>query len=76
MARRNVVTDYLNEVIAYGPLALRRCDVFGVVMEDTGSRFAADLFAFGPNRRVVDCEPLTIAEYRAEMAAIEAECAA
>lgn len=66
----DLASRYLSEVISYGGLPLRRADVFAVCLADHG-RAAADLFAFGPNRRRLDCDPLTVAEYRRELADLE-----
>lgn len=65
-AKSSFVAAYMAEVVSYGGMPLRRADVYAVCLADTGDRQTADLFAFGPNRRIMDCEPLSIAEYRAE----------
>ena len=56
---------FMSEVISYGGLPMRRCDVYAVCFADTGDKMCADLFAFGPNTRIMDCEPMTVAEFRA-----------
>ena len=58
-----IATSFMNEVISFGGMPMRRADVYAIVLRDTGSARAADHFAFGPNTRVMaDCEPMTIAD--------------
>ena len=44
--------NYLTEVVLYGGLPVRRCDVYQDVLKRTGSTKAADLFTFGPRRKL------------------------
>lgn len=68
MSKPTLATRLMNEVIIYGGLPMRRCDVYTLAAEHLGShardRFGADWFAFGPYAKVVDMEPWTLAEAR------------
>ncbi len=58
-----------NKVIAFaGCFALTRADVHAIVLEDTSSNRAADLYAFGPQTRTIALPPISIAQFRAETA--------
>lgn len=66
MARKpNLAEQFRAEVISYGGFLMTRGDVHTVALEDTGSKQAADLFAFR-TREVYDAEPVSIDQFRAE----------
>ena len=48
-ARDRLMGEYIN----YGGAAYRRSEVYQDVRKVTGDKWAADLFAFGPNARVI-----------------------
>jgi hypothetical protein len=48
----DLTTNLMNEVIIYGGVPMRRADVYRDALTETGSRKAADMFAFGPNTKV------------------------
>lgn len=54
----------LNQVILYGGLPVRRCDVYRDALRRTGDKRAADMFAFGPQVTPLhrDTEPLSAAQ--------------
>lgn len=73
--RRSIVTDLMHEVILYGGLPVRRCDVYDHALRtlrthigvtegatEQACQRAADRFAFGQQTRRVNAEPLTAAE--------------
>ncbi|KKK60463.1 hypothetical protein LCGC14_3024090 [marine sediment metagenome] len=64
----NSMDAYLNEAILYGGIPLRRGDVYLVCLEDTGSRWAADFCAFGPNYPRTEQEPWTRTQFREALA--------
>jgi hypothetical protein len=45
------IDQYMNEVIFYGGIPMTRTDVYRQAYKDTGSRKAADTFAFAPHKR-------------------------
>lgn len=59
------VDEMMNEVISYGGLPVRRHHVYQDVLKRTGSKWAADLFAFGPRARAIEAEPITLEELEA-----------
>ena len=63
--RSTIVADLMNETILYGGLPLRRCDVYKDALDRTGSRWAADMFAFAPHHKAVDVKPLDYDEFQA-----------
>lgn len=63
--KRTVVDDMMSEVILYGGLPVRRYDVYRDVLARTGSKWAADMFAFSPRTRVANAIPLTAEELAA-----------
>ena len=67
MVKRNLVREFVDEVILYGGLPVRRRDVYDDALARTGSTRAADLFAFGFRTRLapVDAVPLTREELEA-----------
>ncbi len=67
-----IVDHLMNEVISYGGLAMRRCDVYREIEERTGDLKAADYFAFRPSATVLDVEPLTLKEAQQFFAAVTA----
>ena len=52
-----------DQIISYGGLPMRRADVYAAALHDTGSKRAADLFAFGPNAMPMDCEPISFEQF-------------
>lgn len=62
---RNSTDRFVNEVIVYGGVPMRRCDVYAVCLEDTQDKRCADYFAFGSAQKAIDAEPVSIAEFRA-----------
>ena len=54
---QNITDKLMNEVIIYGGLPVRRIDVHRDVMKNLNNRKAADMFAFGPNTKVVKAKP-------------------
>lgn len=48
----NTLTELVNEVIIYGGLPAKRKDVYRDALEVTGSKTAADLFAFGQQTKL------------------------
>lgn len=71
--RTRFIDELMAEVILYGGLPVRRCDVYDHalkvartydVTKEQAYR-AAELYAFGPRARAVDMAPLTAAELEA-----------
>ena len=61
------VTDIMmGEVILYGGLPMTRANVYRQALKDTGSRKAADMFAFGTHIKLAPkgTEPLSLAQFR------------
>lgn len=61
---RQIVDGLMNEVILYGGIPMRRCDVYRDALEATGSHKAADMFAFGLRARAVDAKPWSLDTFR------------
>lgn len=61
---RHIIDNLMNEVIIYGGFPMTRANVYRHALKVTGSRKAADMFAFGPNARKAPkgTRPFTIAQ--------------
>lgn len=66
MARKLPLTDLLlSEVINYGGLPVSRATAHALAFAATGSKQAADMFAFGPRTRaLLNVLPMTLDEAR------------
>ena len=51
---------FMNEVVLYGGLPMRRADVYRHALKVTGSRKAADMFAFSERKKAVNQKPITL----------------
>jgi hypothetical protein len=62
----NITDRFMNEVVVYGGIPLRRADVYRDVLKRTGSAKAADLWAFSSQTKKAppDAKPLTLDEYQ------------
>lgn len=60
---KTLTSNFMNEVIIYGGLPLRRSDVYKDALKQTGSEKAADMFAFSVRHKTVDIKPLSYEEY-------------
>jgi hypothetical protein len=74
--KMNCVDRFYNEVISYGGIPIRRCDVYELARKAQPSwkpgsgRFGPDYQAFTPE--AIDAEPWTIEEFEAYEASWEA----
>ena len=55
------MNSFLNEVVGYGPFALRRADVYRLMIIEGHKRKAADSVAYGYTKPV-DGDPMTLLE--------------
>lgn len=62
--RATVADKLMNEVIVMGGLPLRRMDAHALLREAGHDNGTCGMFAFGPNARAVDVEPMSIDEAR------------
>lgn len=69
--RPDALRRIMEEVVIYGGLPMRRCDVYALACEHLGDQagrpFGADWFAFGPEP--VELEPYSLADARRIMEA-------
>ena len=61
-----IASKMMNEVILYGGIPMTRANVYRQALVDTGSKKAADMFAFSTTTKVAPSgtRPLTLVEFR------------
>jgi hypothetical protein len=66
MKKPNLTDRFLNEVILYGGIPMTRANVYRQCLKDTGSKKAADMFAFSHSvkRAPAGSIPFTLAQFR------------
>ncbi len=62
MAKRNLVSELMAEVILFGGLPMTRFTVVRIMTEDGHDKRAIDLFAF--SKKAITAEPISYDEFR------------